>query len=99
MAEPGPSIQRRHPLDEKGAGGRIRLEADRELVGAPRLAVVAGPDGELGLGDPVALEAGEAACADLLKQRQSRRRPSRLRDRDRPVDVTTGEPVGAKSAS
>ena len=64
----GRSRQRGHPLDEKVAGGRISLEADRQAIGAPCCVDLAQFRAKVGACDPIRFESGRAHPRSHLVQ-------------------------------
>ena len=81
------SRQRRQPLDEKRARGRVRLKPDRQMIGAARRFDVAHFRAKIGARDPIGFESVEPALGPhLIQQFQSRSGPMRMRDRRRAID-------------
>ena len=85
------SRQRGQPLDEKGARGRISLEADCQGIGAARSVDLAQFCAKIGARDPIGLKSDQPALhPHLVQQFQSRCRPTRLCDRRCAIDRDDG---------
>ena len=91
--------QRGQALDEKGARGRISLQANRQAIGAARCVDLAQFRAKVGARDPIGFESGEPSLRlHFVQQFQSRRRPTRMRDRRGAIDGDDGRSGQARRA-
>ena len=71
---------------QKGAHGRVALEADRNLISLARFIASGGSGQQLGARRPVRLIFGESHISEALQDLDRNVRPSQLGDRKRPID-------------